>query len=250
MWGKTWIDINDLVLPYPNANKFDIDFELFKQNFTPLKMFKTADDFFLSLGLESNAMSYNVTNGAIIEKPKDRDIVCQPTAWNFADGKDFRITMCTELNFEDFVNIHHVMGLIQYSILYKNQSIIFRSGANPGFHDAVGATIALSVSTTKHLRKIGLLTNFTDNKESNLNALMVVALQKIAFLPYSYLIDKWTWDVYSGNVSSNEWNTRWWYYIENIQKLKAPEPRTNEKNFDPGSEIYVVSDKPSIRYFK
>lgn len=120
--------------------------------------------------------------------------------------------MCTSVNFEDFITIHHEMGHIQYFILYKNQPIQFRNGANPGFHEAVGDTIALSVSSPKHLEKIGLLRNYHESKESDLNVLMDIALERIAFLPFGLLIDKWRWDVFSGNVSEKEWNAHWWKY--------------------------------------
>lgn len=248
MWAQSWGDIRELVLPYPNASKLDITSELLKQNYTPLKMFETADEFYQSLGLESNAMSYNVTNGAVIEKPSDREIVCHASAWDFSDGKDFRIKMCTKVNFQDFITIHHEMGHIQYYILYKNQSIVFREGANPGFHEAVGDTMALSVSTPKHLKRIGLLNNYTDNKESELNTLMDMALEKIAFLPFGYLIDKWRWDVFSGNVSVKKWNSHWWEYREKIQMIKAPVKRSDD-DFDPGAKFHVAADSEYISYF-
>lgn len=70
--------------------------------------------------------------------------------------------MCTRVDFEDFVTIHHEMGHILYFMLYRHQPYIFRGGANPGFHEAVGDTIALSVSTPKHLLKIDLLQNYNE----------------------------------------------------------------------------------------
>lgn len=120
--------------------------------------------------------------------------------------------MCTKLTFDDFVTIHHEMGHIEYFILYKNQSVLFRDGANPGFHEAIGDTIALSVSTPKHLRKLGLIKYDTSTAASEINALMNVALEKIAFLPFGLLIDKWRWDVFSKKVPKEKWNTHWWKY--------------------------------------
>lgn len=120
--------------------------------------------------------------------------------------------MCTEVNMEDFITVHHEMGHIQYYLLYKDQPITFRGGANPGFHEAVGDTIALSVSTPQHLQKIGLLPDYEDNKESTINALMRMALERVAFLPFGLLIDKWRWDVFNGDVVEDDWNTRWWEY--------------------------------------
>ena len=43
-----------------------------------------------------------------------------------------RIKMCTKVNMEDFVTIHHEMGHIQYYIQYKDQPYALRTGANPG----------------------------------------------------------------------------------------------------------------------
>lgn len=154
--------------------------------------------------------------------------------------------MCTKVNFEDFIVIHHEMGHIQYYLLYKDQPIVFRAGANPGnpftilfvikvsrnrtstcidvlvsnfnteqfsgFHEAVGDTIALSVSTPRHFKKIGLLQDYVENEQTTLNALMDSALERIAFLPYGLIVDKWRWDVFSGKIPKTLWNSHWWMY--------------------------------------
>lgn len=120
--------------------------------------------------------------------------------------------MCTNVNYEDFITIHHEMGHIQYFILYKNQLVTFRDGANPGFHEAIGDTIALSVSTPKHLQTVGLLKDYDNSEEADINALMDMALERIAFLPFGLLIDKWRWDVFAGIVPPEKWNSHWWHY--------------------------------------
>jgi len=158
------------------------------------------------------------------------------------------VKMCTKVNFEDFVTIHHEMGHIQYYLLYKHQPISLRSGANPGFHEAVGDTIALSVSTPQHLEKIGLLENYEDTPEAGINALMDMALERVAFLPFGLLIDKWRWDVFAGKVTFAEWNSQWWHYRETIQKVKPPVPRS-ESDFDPGAKYHVPGDSQYIAYF-
>lgn len=71
--------------------------------------------------------------------------------------------MCTKINQEDFITIHHELGHIYYYLLYWNQSMEYRTGANPGFHEAVGDTLVLSVQTPNHLKKIGLLDKVTDS---------------------------------------------------------------------------------------
>ncbi|KAI4460682.1 angiotensin-converting enzyme [Holotrichia oblita] len=264
MWAQSWLNIAPLVMPFPNETKLDAT-ELFREhNWTVLKMFETADDFYQSLGLESNEMSYNVSGGALIVKPEDRNVVCHASAWDFCDRKDFRIKMCTELNFESFVVIHHEMGHIQYYQLYKYQPYAYRTGANPGFHEAIGDTIALSVSTPSHLYSIGLLNDLRTTEKASINSLMNMALERIAFLPFGYLVDRWRWDVFRGDVSYAGWNRHWWHYRslhntnsksrsipfrETIQKIKAPVERNDEYDFDPGAKFHVASDSQYISYF-
>lgn len=141
-----------------------------------------------------------------------------------------------------------ILGHIQYFILYKDQPLVLRTGANPGFHEAVGDLIALSVSTPQHLEKIGLLEGYKNTAEDNINALFKMALERVAFLPFGLLIDKWRWDVFSGAVPETQWNKHWWDLREKYQKVSAPVSR-NESDFDPGAKYHVPSDTPYIRYF-
>jgi len=248
MWAQSWENIFDIVKPFPNATGVDVTTALNDQGYKPLRMFQTSDEFYQSLGLPNNSMSYD-EKLAMIEKPADgRVVVCHASAWDFCDRRDFRIKMCTKVNMEDFVTIHHEMGHIQYYIQYKDQPYALRTGANPGFHEAVGDTIALSVSTPQHLGKIGLLENYTDTAENDINALMQIALQKVAFLPFGLLIDMWRWDVFSGKTNESQWNAHWWELRENIQKVKAPVPRSVE-DFDPGAKYHVPASSQYISYF-
>lgn len=149
--------------------------------------------------------------------------------------------MCTNVNAEDFVTIHHEMGHIQYFLQYKDQPVIFREGANPGFHEAIGDTIALSVDTPKHMHKIGLFEEYKDDYENSINSLMSIALSKVAFLPYGLLLDKWRWDVFKGKVSMDNWNSHYWKYRKQYQRMKPPVERT-ESDFDPGAKFHVAGD--------
>lgn len=249
MWAQEWNNIAELVRPFPNASKIDVDKVLAEEKYSVLDLFQTSDNFYKSLGLLPSDLCYNTSAGAMIEKPNDgRDVLCHASAWDFCDGQNYRIKMCTDVNFEDFIIIHHEMGHIQYFMQYANQPITFREGANPGFHEAIGDTIALSVSTPQHLQKIGLLKNYDSNYKSEINTLMDMALQKIAFLPFGLLIDKWRWDVFSGRVKEEEWNHHWWEYRKKYQKIKPPVERS-EKDFDPGAKFHVAGDTEYIAYF-
>ena len=71
--------------------------------------------------------------------------------------------MCTQINQADFTTVHHELGHIYYYLFYWNQPYIYRDGANPGFHEAVGDTISLSVQIPEHLFKIGLIDRLSNN---------------------------------------------------------------------------------------
>lgn len=47
-------------------------------------------------------------------------------------------------------------------------------------------------------------------EKDELNFLMEMALQKLGFLPFGYIIDKWRWDLFSGKISKDEMNSHWW----------------------------------------
>lgn len=120
MWGQSWSNLYDDTKPFKNATAVDVTRKLHEQKYTPLKMFELSDEFYQSLGLESNHMSY--TGESIIEKPAGRIIQCHASAWDFHNGKDYRIKMCTNVNQEDLITIHHEMGLFCTTIY---SSILF-----------------------------------------------------------------------------------------------------------------------------
>ncbi|KAK7873703.1 hypothetical protein R5R35_013235 [Gryllus longicercus] len=248
MWSQTWEGIYQFSKPFPNAQATDATPKMQEQNYTPLRMFRLAEEFFTSLNL--SAMPRVFWERSIIEKPADREIVCHASAWDFGDGQDFRIKQCTRVDMKDLYVVHHEMGHVQYFLQYKDQPLIFRRGANPGFHEAVGDVMALSVSTPKHLRKVGLLGagDASQSSQTALNHLYHTALQKVAFLPFGYLMDLWRWDVFSGRIAPSEYNCRWWRLREEYQGLEPPVDRT-EEDFDPGAKYHIISSVPYIRYF-
>ncbi|NXY09069.1 ACE enzyme, partial [Pteruthius melanotis] len=247
MWAQSWSNIFDLVIPFPDATKVDATPAMKKQGWTPKKMFEESDRFFTSLGLIP--MPEEFWDKSMIEKPSDgREVVCHASAWDFYNRKDFRIKQCTVVNMDDLITVHHEMGHVQYFLQYKDQPISFRDGANPGFHEAVGDVMALSVSTPKHLHSINLLDQVMENEESDINYLMSIALDKIAFLPFGYLMDQWRWKVFDGRIKEDEYNKEWWNLRMKYQGLCPPALRS-EDDFDPGAKFHIPANVPYIRYF-
>uniref|UniRef100_A0A672ZLE5 Angiotensin-converting enzyme n=1 Tax=Sphaeramia orbicularis TaxID=375764 RepID=A0A672ZLE5_9TELE len=247
MWAQTWSGIMDLVMPYPHATQVDATPAMVAQGWNPIRMFQESDNFFTSLGL--TPMPQEFWNKSMLEKPSDgRKVVCHASAWDFYNRKDFRIKQCTVVTMDDLITVHHEMGHVQYFLQYKDQPVSFRDGANPGFHEAIGDVLALSVSTPKHLHSIGLLDKVESNHESDINFLMSMALDKIAFLPFGYLMDQWRWKVFDGRIPSSEYNKEWWNLRLKYQGLCPPVTRT-EDDFDPGAKFHIPANVPYVRYF-
>ncbi|KAM6163158.1 angiotensin-converting enzyme-like isoform 2-T2 [Rhynchocyon petersi] len=247
MWAQTWSNIYDLVVPFPSAPTLDATEAMIKQGWTPRKMFVEADNFFTSLGLLPVPPEF--WNKSMLEKPTDgREVVCHASAWDFYNSKDFRIKQCTTVDMEDLVVTHHEMGHIQYFMQYKNLPVALREGANPGFHEAIGDVLALSVSTPKHLHSLNLLSSEGGGYEHDINFLMKMALEKVTFIPFSYLVDEWRWRVFDGSINKENYNQEWWSLRLKYQGLCPPVPRSQD-DFDPGAKFHISSSVPYIRYF-
>ncbi|XP_032430113.1 angiotensin-converting enzyme [Xiphophorus hellerii] len=246
MWAQAWNNIYDMMIPFPDKPNLDVTNEMVKQGYNATHMFRVAEEFFTSLGLKE--MPPEFWDGSMLVKPEDREVVCHASAWDFYNRRDFRIKQCTTVTMEQLFTVHHEMGHIQYYLQYKDQPIGYRRGANPGFHEAIGDVMSLSVSTPKHLHEINLLESVTTDAETDLNFLLKTALEKIAFLPFGYLIDLWRWGVFSGSIPPEKYNSEWWYLRTKYQGICPPTSRT-EEHFDPGAKYHIPGNTPYIRYF-
>lgn len=246
MWAQAWSNIADFTIPYPGKQLPDVTEAMINQGYNATTIFRAAEDFFTSINL--TAMPDLFWERSILEKPKDRELICHASAWDFYDGKDFRIKQCTRINMEDLLTAHHEMGHIEYYLQYKNQPTVFKEGANPGFHEAVGDVIALSASTPSHLKKINLLDDDSTDREANINHLYLKGLDKIVFLPFAYMMDKWRWNVFQGKVTPDNYNCNWWDLAESFQGIEPPVDRS-EDDFDPGAKYHIIADVEYIRYY-
>jgi peptidyl-dipeptidase A len=174
-------------------------------------------------------------------------VVCHASAWDVTWSGDLRVKVCLEPTEEDFVTAHHELGHDFYFQRYFQLPILFQQGANDGFHEAIGDTIALSV-TPEYLKTLGLLGTVNGNDHARINQLMKVALEKVAFLPFGLLIDRWRWDVFSGKTRPEHYNEAWWALRTKYQGVAPPLARS-ERDFDPGAKFHVASSTPYMRYF-
>ncbi len=244
MWAQEWTDIYPLVEPKGAESGYDLTTILKSRKTDPLQMVHYGEHFFESLGFAPLPGTF--WQRSLFVKPRDREVVCHASAWDVDFADDLRLKMCIEINDEDFRTIHHELGHNFYQRAYKNQPFLFRDSANDGVHEAIGDTIALSV-TPEYLVRIGLLEHAPDASR-DIGLLLRKALEKVAFLPFGLLIDKWRWEVFSGKITPEHYNQAWWDLKLQYQGVAPPVPRS-EADFDPGAKYHVASNTPYARYF-
>jgi peptidyl-dipeptidase A len=207
-------------------------------------MARIAERFFTSVGFDPLPPTF--WERSLFTKPRDREVVCHASAWDINNVDDVRIKMCIDPTAEDFITIHHELGHSFYQRAYSGLPMILRDSANDGFHEAIGDTIALSV-TPEYLVKIGMIDRAPE-ASGDLPLLMDKALEKLAFLPFGLVIDQWRWKVFSGEVAPDNYNAAWWELRERYQGIRAPATR-GEEFFDPGAKYHVPANTPYTRYF-
>jgi peptidyl-dipeptidase A len=229
----------------PNADPgYDLTRILVSRKYGPIEMVRAGERFFSSLGFAP--MPKTFWERSMFTKPRDREVVCHASAWNVDNVEDLRIKMCIQITGEEFSVIHHELGHNYYQRAYNKQPFLFRDSANDGFHEAIGDTIALSI-TPEYLVQIGFLPRPTDPSK-DIGLLLSRAVEKVAFLPFGLLVDQWRWKVFSGEIKPEHYNASWWQLRRQYQGV-APAAERTEDDFDPGAKYHVPSNVPYTRYF-
>jgi len=247
LWAQEWGNIYDVVAP-PNSGRpaYDLTNLLERAHYTPERVIRTAEGFFTSLGFAPLPATF--WERSMITQPRDREVICHASAWDVDNVEDLRIKMCTRVNADDFVTAHHELGHNFYQRAYNRQPFLYLDSANDGFHEAIGDTIALSV-TPEYLQQIGLLqANQMPNAEQDRALLLRQALDKIAFLPFGLLVDRYRWGIFSGQIAPGDYQAAWDRMRLQYQGIVPPVPRT-EQNFDAGAKYHVPASVPYTRYF-
>ena len=244
MWAQSWENLYPILAP-PNADPgYDLTEILKRKKIDEKEMVRYGERFFTSLGFDPLPKTF--WERSLFVKPRDREVVCHASAWDVDAADDLRLKMCIDITAEDFNTIHHELGHNFYQRAYNTQPFLFRDSANDGFHEAIGDTIALSV-TPDYLQKIGLLEK-TPPPSKDIGLLLQKALEKVAFLPFGLVIDQWRWKVFNGEITPENYNKTWWELRLKYQGVAPPNERT-EEDFDPGAKYHVPANVPYTRYF-
>ena len=244
MWSQQWGNIYPLVAPEAVELGYDLTERIEDSGWSEVDMVRRGEEFFTSLGFDPLPETF--WERSLFVKPADRDVVCHASAWSIDYQDDLRIKMCIQKNAEDFSTIHHELGHNFYQRAYNGQPLLYQESANDGFHEAIGDTIALSV-TPDYLQQIGLIDTIPD-ASADIGLLLNMALDKVAFLPFGLLVDRWRWQVFSGETTPETYNADWWTLRTQYQGIMAPVERS-ESDFDPGAKYHIPGNTPYSRYF-
>jgi peptidyl-dipeptidase A len=243
-WAQEWGNVFPLLGLPENTRGYDLTELLKTKKVDAKEMVRYGERFYTSLGFAPLPATF--WERSLFTKPADRDVVCHASAWDLDNKEDLRVKMCIQIRDVDFVTIHHELGHNMYQRAYNAQPPLFQGGANDGFHEAIGDTIALAI-TPEYLQKVGLLDK-VPSADADLPLLLKQALDRVAFLPFGLLIDQWRWKVFSGEVKPADYNKAWWDLRLKYQGVAPPAARS-EADFDPGAKYHVASNTPYIRYF-
>jgi peptidyl-dipeptidase A len=243
-WAQQWGNIFPLLGLPQNSRGYDLSQLLQAKNLDAKDMVRYGEAFYTSLGFAPLPQTF--WERSLFTKPRDREVVCHASAWDVDNQEDLRVKMCIQIRDVDFVTIHHELGHNMYQRAYKDQPVMFQNGANDGFHEAIGDTIALAV-TPEYLQKIGLLDK-VPSADADIPLLLSQALDRVAFLPFGLLIDQWRWKVFSGEIKPANYNQAWWDLRLKYQGVVPPVVRS-EADFDPGAKYHVADNTPYMRYF-
>jgi peptidyl-dipeptidase A len=243
-WAQEWGNIFPILGLPENSRGFDLTELLKAKNLDANGMVHYGENFYKSLGFAPLPDTF--WHRSLFIKPRDRDVVCHASAWDIDNQDDLRVKMCIQIRADDFVTIHHELGHNFYQRAYKKQPFLFESGANDGFHEAIGDTIALAI-TPEYLQRINLLDKVPP-ADADIPLLLRQALDKVAFLPFGLMIDQWRWKVFSGEVAPADYNQAWWDLRLKYQGVAPPVARS-EADFDPGAKYHVPANVPYTRYF-
>jgi peptidyl-dipeptidase A len=247
MWAQEWGGIYDVVAPRGAGDiGYDLTDLLVAKKYTPERIVKTGENFFSSLGFAPLPQTF--WERSMITKPQDREVVCHASAWDIDNRDDLRIKMCTKVNADDFVTVHHELGHNYYQRAYKDQPILYKDSANDGFHEAIGDMIALAV-TPEYLTQVDLLAeNRVPPASKDIGLLLRQAMDKVAFLPFGLMVDRWRWGVFSGETTPATYNQAWNDLRLRYQGITPPVPRA-ATDFDPGAKFHIPGNTPYTRYF-
>lgn len=219
------------------------------KNRQPEWIVKTAEQFYTGLGFPRLPDTFWTRSDLYPVKPGDpRKKNTHASCWHVDLDRDIRSLMSVEPNSYWFETSHHELGHGYYFISYTRPEVppLLRIGANPAFHEGMGELVALASSQVPYLQAAGVLPADyqADETAFMLNDALATSVPFVFWA--SGTMTHWEADVYARNLPPDQWNTRWWQYVRDLQGVEPPAAR-GEEFCDAATKTHI-NDNPCYYY--
>ncbi len=233
-WGQDWSALVEV-------EGLDLDGALKGKD--PEWIVKQGEDFYVGLGFDPLPASF-YEKSSMYPLPDGTDYKKNnhASAWHMDLENDLRCLMSVEPTAEYYETIHHELGHIYYFQAYSNPNVphLLRSGANRGYHEAIGSLLGLAAMQKPFLQARGLIP--ADAQTDETQTLLKEALNYVVFLPFSAgLMSNFENNLYAENLPRDEFNKRWWDLKKKYQGIVPPTKR-GEEYCDASSKTHINND--------
>src|SRR5687767_4378543 len=233
-WGQDWsslVNVEGLNLDQAFAGK------------TPEWIVKQGENFYKSLGFESLPATF-WEKSSLYALPPNSPFKknTHASAWHMDLANDVRSLMSVEANADWYGTSHHELGHVYYYMSYTNPNVplVLRGGANRAYHEGIGTLMELASGQRRFLANRGVIGQNT--APDSLQTLMKEALQYVVFMPFSTgTMTRFEHELYSKNLSPDQFNAKWWELARKYQGIAPPTPR-GEQYADALTKTHINDD--------
>jgi peptidyl-dipeptidase A len=233
-WAQDW---NRMV----TVEGIDLDSKL--EDYSAEWVMRQAEEFYVSLGYDPLTPTFWELS-SLYPLPPDAEYKKNnhASAWHMNLADDVRSLMSVQPDEYWWMTVHHELGHIYYYMAYTNPEVppLLRRGANRTFHEAIGYLLGSASMQKAFLQGRGLVAADIDTDE--MRSLLKEALEQVVFIPWSAgVMTHFEHGLYAGEFGPDEYNARWWEYVERFQGVAPPVPR-DESYCDPATKTHINDD--------
>ncbi len=204
-----------------------------------------AENFYVSMGFPKlNQTFWEKSDLYPVEPGSPRKKNNHASAWHLNLEDDYRSLMSVEPNDDWFRTTHHELGHIYYFIEYSNPDVplVLRDGANRSYHEGIGDLMAIASMQRPYLEAVGLMSPDVTIDQIQWLLNDALASSSVVFIPFAAgTMSHFEHDLYEQDLPKDQFNSRWWQYVEQYQGIVPPSPR-GEQYCDAATKTHIIDD--------
>ncbi|XP_077483443.1 angiotensin-converting enzyme-like [Amblyomma americanum] len=205
--AQGYLTSNEVGLPAAAAWNEKLPISSKVPNLTAVRMFKLAESFYVSLGLPRLPPEF-WEKSRVELSPSEAGFLFEASAWDFCNGQDYRIKMRSEATVSGLRTAYHELAHVYYFMQYKYLPHVFRTGANPGFHEAVADALSwLGIRSQSLQERLGVELQGAD---AGMRNLLEFAFDHVGPTFHSIATSKWLWKVLDEPESDENVDSLYW----------------------------------------